>query len=118
MSKFWGDEDEAGPPVSRATKALAAHNARVKGKVVTRTLASYKVKYTVMSKESKHFLELVVQKLMQCWRVKQKILRMKSFYKWVQNTMSMSMDHSQELRALKTKLREEHSERAELQVSI
>ena len=79
---------------------------RSKGKHKHKTISAYKVKYTVMSKDSKHFLELVIQKIMHCWRRKQVLTLMKGFHVWKEATLTMDLDTARQVKELRNKVRE------------
>ena len=51
-----------------------------------KTTAAYKVKYTIMSKDSKHYLQLVIERMIHCWRRKKQLHTMKYFYLWLNMT--------------------------------
>ena len=69
ITAFWKDDAHPATTGDRKANALKAHQLRHGAKKhLATTSSSYRVKYTVMSKESKHFLELVVMKLLHCWR--------------------------------------------------
>ena len=59
---------------------------KAKGISHKKSSAAYKVKYTIMSKDSRHYLELVIQRMLHCWRRKRQLWVMKYFYVWVNKT--------------------------------
>ncbi|GMH72166.1 hypothetical protein TrLO_g7135, partial [Triparma laevis f. longispina] len=101
LSAFWEHGDDGH---DRQRDALKQHSLRHKGKHVHKTLSAYKVKYTVMSKDSKHFLELVIQKIMHCWRRKQVLTLMKGFHVWKEATLTMDLDTARQVKELRNKL--------------
>lgn len=103
LSKFW---DDGGDVVDRRAAALEAHKQRARGKASSqKTLSAYKVKYTVMSKDSKHFLELVIQKLCHCWRRKQALDLLRCFNLWVRTTLSIDLQSARAIKALRKEVK-------------
>ena len=88
LADFWkddvgarrrNDQDEDGDLHARAKSIISRK----------KTSAAYKVKYTIMSKDSRHYLELVINRILHCWRRKRQIIQMKMFFKWVNMTNSI-----------------------------
>ena len=103
LTAFW---DQGADVVDRQAAALKAHKMRTqKGKHVHKTLSAYKVKYTVMSKESKHFLELVVQRLMHCWRRKQALELLRCFNHWARHTLELDLQSAREIKSLRKEVK-------------
>ncbi|GMH93971.1 hypothetical protein TrVE_jg11674, partial [Triparma verrucosa] len=107
LSAFWEHGDDAH---DRQKEALKQHAMRSKGKHKHKTISAYKVKYTVMSKDSKHFLELVIQKIMHCWRRKQVLTLMKGFHVWKEATLTMDLDTARQVKELRNKLNQAKSQ--------
>ena len=83
LADFWKDDAPARhtynnePDIMQKAKGIATSK---------KSTAAYKVKYTIMSKDSKHYLELVIQRILHCWRRKRIMWVMRYFYRWVNIT--------------------------------
>ncbi|GMH51518.1 hypothetical protein TrRE_jg2619, partial [Triparma retinervis] len=58
-----------------------------------------------MSKDSKHFLELVIQKLCHCWRRKQALDLLRCFNMWARRTLEIDLKSAREIKSLRKEVK-------------